>query len=223
MSGIGTRARAAIFALSAVLASAVAVGAQQRPAQPAPRQPPPPTIDATGPASGWIKVCQRAGDREGCVVQQEIYGESGGFLASVAIQMVTGEARRRVVMTLPFGLWIEDGVQVRVDQRPPIPAPFGTCLANGCFAAVDLTPELLQNLRQGQRLTLAVRPPDASIVNIPFALTNFAAIFDGPGADAAALQAHQERFDAEVRRFVEAANQRAQNPTPVQPPPRPQR
>lgn len=189
--------------LAIVAVSATSVIAQQRPAQQRPATPQ--VVEATGPSSGWLKVCTAAGDTEACVTQQDTYSDEGLLLAGVAVQEVRGNPRRRVIMTLPHGLWIEDGVQLRVDQRAPIAARFDTCLTNGCFAAVNLTPELLQQMRQGQRLVLAVRPPDGSIIHMVVPLTGFGAAYDGAAASPAILQAHQERFEAEVQRRRAAA------------------
>jgi invasion protein IalB len=194
-----------------VVVSTSTVAAQQRPAQ---RQAAPQPVEATGPSSGWLKVCQSAGETEACVIQQDTYADDGSLLAGIAVQEIRGNPRRRVVMTLPHGLWIEDGVQLRVDQRAPIAARFDTCLTNGCFAAVNLTPELLQHMRQGQRIVLGVRPPDGSVIHVVVPLAGFGQAYDGAAASPAVLQAHQERFEAEIQRRRAAAQPSGTSGTP---------
>lgn len=213
MTANGTRAvsRPAVVAALALALLGGSAAAQQRPQARQPAAPaPPPATEATGAVSGWIKQCQGEGEARGCVVQQEVYGLDGNQIATAAVQETQAGQRRRMVMAVPLGLWIEDGVQVRVDQRAPLSAPFGTCLPNGCFAALDVSNDLLQVLRQGQRLVLAVRTPDRGQVNILMPLDGFGAAFDGPAADAQALQAHRQRFEEDLKRRVEEAQRAAQ-------------
>jgi len=185
-----------------VLAVAQPVTAQQRPATPP--QPPaaPAPIVVTGPTTGWIKACQRnpATNREGCLISLEMFNEGGLFLGSAGIQEAQGETRRRLVVTVPLGIWLEDGIQIRIDRNPVVRTGVGTCLQNGCFGAIDVTPPILQQLRTGQMLSVAVRNPDNTGFDIQIPLTGFAQAYDGSGIDPQTLQLRQQAFQAEMAR-----------------------
>lgn len=172
---------------------------------PASAQTPPPALNLSGPATGWVKVCQgNAQSRGGCVISNEMYSDQGSALGSIGIQETAGDRRRRLVMIVPHGMWIEDGVQFRVDGNPPVTSPYGTCLVNGCFAALDLTDALLQQMRRGRQVILTVKEPSQRPVNIALSLEQFATVYDGAPMDADAVAQRTRTFQEEMRRRQQA-------------------
>lgn len=159
------------------------------------------TVTQSGPVTGWNKLCSPTPAGLACVVTQEMFNEEGRFLASVALQITPGTpVRRRLVVNVPLGMWIEDGIQIRVDQGQVVRTHFGTCLANGCFGAIDVPDALINQLRRGRVLQVIVRPPDPQVFNINLPLENFATVLDGQPGDPNEVQARLGAFYGDMQR-----------------------
>lgn len=214
---------------------------QQRPAQPRPAQPPAqqqqgqqaqPQQDQqqpvtprqiTGTTTGWVKVCQKiegSGDKEGCVVSEEVRADNGAFLASIALQEVVGEPRRQLIIAVPLGMALQAGLLVRVDQDRAVPAKFGTCLQNGCFAGIDVGSDLLASMKKGQNLLVTVRNAQGIALDLTVPLANFGKVHEGPATDLKVVEEQQRQLEKELeKRALEARQklleQQGQQPAPA--------
>lgn len=180
---------------------------QQQPAQPEPVAP----RQITGMTNGWVKLCQRIDntEREGCMITVDVRApENGAFIASAAVQELQGETRRQLVMQVPLGMALQAGLLVRVDQERAVPAKFGTCLENGCFAGIDLGTDLLAQMRRGQNVFITVRNAQGIALDLTLPLRTFAASYDGPATDIRVVQEQQRRLEEEMTRRAEEARQR---------------
>ncbi|MBX9618929.1 MAG: invasion associated locus B family protein [Hyphomicrobiales bacterium] len=209
-----------------------AAPAQQRPAapraaQPAPAQPAqsqrpaaPPAQEQqatvtprqiTGTTTGWVKVCQKidgASDKEGCVVSQEVRADNGAFLASIALQEVVGEPRRQLILAVPLGMALQAGLLVRVDQERAVPAKFGTCLQNGCFAGIDVGSDLLAAMNKGQNLLVTVRNAQGIALDLTVPLANFVKVHQGPATDLKVVEEQQRQLEKELEKRALEARQK---------------
>jgi invasion protein IalB len=185
--------------------------AQQQQQQQQAQQPPAPQrVD--GFASGWARICQPipGSEQQGCIVTQEVFGEAGAFMASVAMQEPRGEQRRQLIVIVPLGVSVQSGVLMRVDNNVAVPAKIGTCLQNGCFAGVDLGDDLLRPMRNGQTLFITVRPSQGPALDLAVPLAGFAQSVDGQPLAADVLQERQRRFQDEIVRRQEEFRRRVQ-------------
>jgi invasion protein IalB len=184
---------------------------QQQQQQQQAQQPPPPQR-VEGFASGWARICQPipGSEQQGCIVTQEVFGEAGAFMASVAMQEPRGEQRRQLIVIVPLGVSVQSGVLMRVDGNVAIPAKIGTCLQNGCFAGVDLGEDLLRPMRGGQTLFITVRPSQGPALDLAVPLAGFAQSVDGQPLSAEVLQERQRRFQDEIVRRQEEFRRRVQ-------------
>lgn len=213
---------AAGVAMLASIAPVAVSAQQQRPAQNQPAQPAQPPAQAqpqqsapvaprpvTGSTTGWQKVCQKLeNDREGCIISQEVRAENGAFLASLALQELSGENRRQLIVVVPLGMALQAGLLVRVDQERALPAKFGTCLPNGCFSGVDVGPDLLAQLRRGQNAFITVRNAQGIALDLTLPLATFARAYDGPATDARAMQEQQRQLEDQLQRRADEARER---------------
>src|SRR5712692_9758249 len=138
----------ALFASSDALAQAAPpTPAKPAPAKPAPRQPAPqqPAQQQPAPAqpqqqaqqeapqlifSPWVKLCNKDSDpnsKRVCVTVKDGRVESGLLVVSVAIIEMDGEQRKLMRMSLPYGVALQHGTRMIVDQSTPATAPFVTC------------------------------------------------------------------------------------------------
>lgn len=236
--------RALIVGAVCVLAfGAAAASAQTAPAQPprpAPRTPPaaPPAATPQQPPNpaqmqpkpldgvtlGWVKVCQAVGNppHQACVISEEVRDASGSFLASAAIQEVEGDPHRRMILTVPLGAWIPSDVAVRVDNGRPVSGLYGTCLVNGCFARIDVPNEMLQQMRRGDTLFLAIRNQDFVPFDLKLPLESFVRAYDGSSMELGAAEDRQRSWEVQLQQRaaqLQRQQQRQQQPAATPPVP----
>jgi invasion protein IalB len=172
--------------------------------------PMPAPVERAGLSAGWVKVC--AGPN--CVTSYETVAEDGSPLASIQLQNVETEQRRRLVIGVPLGVWIDDGIQVRIGSGAPVTVPFGTCLVNGCFGSMPVSAAQLAAMRRAETLSLVVRNPDMTGVNVVVPLQPLGSALDGAAISPEQLQQVQQAFAAEVRRRAQARSQAPQGANP---------
>lgn len=110
--------------------------------------------------SVWSVRCEE--DEEGNKTFCEMFSaatvkESGKLLAEIAIgyPQGTGENARGVI-TLPLGMLLEPGAKMRVDDNEEVYSfSMRQCVARGCMAIIDMKPEVLDQFKKGEQVTLA--------------------------------------------------------------------
>jgi len=175
--------------------------AQQKAAEP-PKQ-------LVGNTTGWVRVCQKTKDntKEGCSIKEDVLAENGAFLASVAIQEVTGEQHRQLIITTPLGMALQAGMLVRIDNEKVVPAKFGTCLVNGCFAGLDISMDMINNMKKGKNIFVTVKNIQGAALDLTVPLTTLAKAYDGPARDMQALQESQKKLQEELVKRAEKARE----------------
>src|SRR6195952_219534 len=112
--------------------------------------------------SPWVKLCNKDADPKAkrvCVTVKDGRVESGLLVVSVAIIEQDGEPRKLLRMSLPYGVALQHGTRLIVDQSPPATSPFVTCLPpvvppGGCIADYDASADLVGRMKKGQILTV---------------------------------------------------------------------
>lgn len=127
--------------------------------------------------SPWIKLCFN----ESCFTGADIRGECE-VLASAALLEQNGGEKKILRITLPTHVKQENGLSLSVDQAQPIHRPFDPCDPISCSAAYEAGPELVDQLKHGQTLTLSAVDGDNSAIHLTLPLADFAKAYDGPPA-----------------------------------------
>jgi invasion protein IalB len=161
------------------------------PKPPRPAQPPsakqPPSAPATeqqasqtvnlAPGAGWVSRCVSASRQspvECSMEQTAALTNTGQVLAAVTVR-VPADTRQPVMMVqLPVGLYLPAGLVLQVDESKPQTIPLQTCDVKGCYAGMQVNPELLSALKGGKRLTMTFEDLAKHNIAVPFALDNFA-------------------------------------------------
>lgn len=143
--------------------------------------------EVSGVTLGWVRHCAEVGAELAlaCVTQQEVRDPTGEFIASLAYQEPAGGARKRLAIGVPLGTWLPSELSIRIDQGKRVEARYGTCLNNGCFAAVDVTPTLYQQLRSGEFLVITLHDAFDRPVDVKLPLETFVKAVDGSPANIA--------------------------------------
>ena len=124
------------------------------------------TARAAEDEAPWAVICADADNAETCrmeqirVVDQTVEGQTKrlGQLLRVTVLYVGEEARRPLLeMKLPLGVDLRPGMVLRVDNHAEVKAPYLRCTNAGCQVQVELTAELVAQLKNGLKLQVGVR------------------------------------------------------------------
>jgi invasion protein IalB len=142
--------------------------------------------------SPWVKLCKAdpgSDAKRVCVTVKDGRVQSGLLVVSVTIIESDGEQRKLLRMSMPYGVALQHGTRLIVDQEQPSTAPFTTCLPTnvppaGCIADYEATSDLIDRLRNGRLLTVQAIHMNGTAISPQLELRDFAVAYDGPPADA---------------------------------------
>jgi len=236
----------AILAATAIVAVAVAAAsvsfaqtppARQRqqppakPPEPAPQAQPQPQAQAEQPQliySPWVKLCNKDPDPKAkrvCVTVKDGRVETGLLVVSVAIIEMDGEPKKLLRMSMPYGVALQHGTRLIVDQNPPATAPFVTCLPpvvppGGCIADYEATAELIGRMKKAQLLTVQAIHMNGQPMSPQLDLKDFAKAYDGPPTDPKVFEEQQKKLQDELQKRAEEARKRLESQQPLPTPAR---
>jgi invasion protein IalB len=178
--------------------------------------------------SPWVKLCNKDADPKAkrvCVTVKDGRVESGLLVVSVAIIEMEGEQKKLLRMSLPYGVNLQYGTRLIVDQGEPHTAPFVTCLPpvvppGGCIADYDATPDLLNNMKKGQLLTVQAIHMNSQAMSPQLELKDFAKAIDGPATDPKVFEEQQKKLQEELQKRAEKARERLESQQQQQAPSR---
>jgi invasion protein IalB len=105
----------------------------------------------------WLVACaapaQNGKNAKVCTLSQEQL-DSGSHLRTVAIELKPSAAGVQGVLFLPFGLALDQGAELQVDDDAAIASKqkIQTCLPIGCVVPIKLDEKVLAALRKGTAL-----------------------------------------------------------------------
>src|SRR5260370_4283981 len=191
-------------------------------AQPAPVAPAPQAA-APGPApempqliySPWAKFCGKGQDataKQVCFTGKDARTEAGQPVIAAALIEPDGEPKKLFRITLPSPLQLQYGTRVIVDQQPPMTAPFFSCVANGCMADYEATPDLIGKLKHGQMLTIQAINLAGAAISFPLPLVDFAKANEGPPTDPKVFEEQQKKLQDELQKRADEARKKLEGP-----------
>ena len=130
--------------------------------------------------TGWQVMCRASGqDRSklGCSLLHETYSQQDRGRV-MAIEIVKGDKGRSMIVTVPQGVSLKDGIEFSVDGTKQAQLAYSHCANNSCFAILDLTEAMVTNLKKGKVLEMTFQDLQASkikndipLIGFPVALT----------------------------------------------------
>jgi invasion protein IalB len=197
-------------------------------AQPAPPTPPPMTAQPAAPQliySPWVKLCNKEntpGAKQICVTVKDGRVETGLLVVSVALIEMEGEARKLIRISMPYGVALQHGTRLIVDQDTPATSPFVTCLPpvvppGGCIADYEATPELVGRMKKGQYLTVQAIHMNGQAMSPQLTLTDFAKAYDGPPTDPKVFEEQQKKLQEALQERAKKAQEELQKKQQVAP------
>ena len=172
--------------------------------------------------SPWVKLCNKDADpaaKRVCVTVKDGRVESGLLVVSVAIIEMDGEQRKLLRMSLPYGVQLQVGTRMIIDQGTPATAPFVTCLPpvvppGGCIADYEANADLIGRLKKGQVLTVQAIHMNNQPMSPQLDLKDFAKAYDGPPTDPKVFEEQQKKLQEELQKRADEARKRLEQQPP---------
>lgn len=126
----------------------------------------------------WRVACSQPGGKTVCNMSQQ-YADKDSRQLVLAIELnavSTSRAEGRLV--LPFGVALERGVTLQIDDAPVQTLHFRTCLPVGCLVALNFDGATLSSLRKGTVLTVKATADGGQETAFKISLNGFAGALD---------------------------------------------
>ncbi|HWK64106.1 MAG TPA: invasion associated locus B family protein [Rhizobiaceae bacterium] len=103
----------------------------------------------------WTVACVVQDNNKRCTLsQQQVDAQSRQRMLAIELG-ASSDGKAQGALMLPFGLALEKGVVLRVDDGEPLPSlAFRTCLPAGCVVPVSFDTATIASLRKGKQLQL---------------------------------------------------------------------
>ncbi|MEN8175213.1 MAG: invasion associated locus B family protein [Pseudomonadota bacterium] len=129
-----------------------------------------------GGAEGDAKSAAAEGGTTLCQIVQTLNEKSSGQpIMQVSIGYLPESEQPVAVFTLPLGVWLPPGIELKVDEGQAGRVPFDTCTETGCRAGVELDEKILGQMKQGEQLNLTFGAGARQPATVPVSLQGFTA------------------------------------------------
>ncbi len=139
----------------------------------------------SSPRAQFVKVCETGNGRTTCSTQHELVESvTGALLVQVNFQQRDNKPAERLTVSVPPGTWLNTGLLLTIDKHPPVKLNFTSCSATSCTAETNITPELLAQMRTGERMQVFMMSTvlnKAIAVNV--SLSGLGGVMDGPAME----------------------------------------
>ena len=125
--------------------------------------------------TGWQVICRASGqDRSklGCSLLHETYSQQDRVRV-MAVELVKGEKGRSVIVTVPQGVSLKEGIEFGIDGAKQAQLAYSHCANNSCFALLDLTEAMVNTLKKGKLLEMSFQDLQGSKLKTDIPLTGF--------------------------------------------------
>lgn len=145
--------------------------------------------DATAAEDAWVKLCmknEQTQNKEICLINHEgLEPNTGMVLIAAAVRKVEGEDKLQLLVRVPtaYALVMPAGVQIKIDESQPIQLQYAICFPTSCQVQLELTNELLEQMRKGKQMVVAAMNIQQKTMGFPVPLTGFAKAYEGPPVD----------------------------------------
>ncbi len=129
--------------------------------------------------TGWQVICRpQQADRAklDCSMVYETF-TTNDRVRVAAVEIVKGEKGRTIIVSVPVGVSLKDGIELMLDGANRQVLGFASCQSNGCFATLDLDAKLVDTIRKGKNLSASFNDGQGSKVKVDISLVGFNAAF----------------------------------------------
>jgi invasion protein IalB len=160
---------------SLALAQAPAPAAKAPAAAPAAKEAPPkPAADAAAPQIPWLVNCASVTGKMACeVVQTLTIQKTGQLLLSISVRIPANSKTGAMMLHLPHGMFLPDGVSLSIDTNATQKQPIQTCDQKGCYVGLPIDGALLKSLESGKTLSIVFKSLEKKDITVPISLSGF--------------------------------------------------
>jgi len=169
-----------------------------------------PVAGAGGAAEdAWVKLCmknEQTQNKDICLINHEgLEPNTGMVLIAAAVRKVEGEEKQQLLVRVPtaYALVMPAGVQLKIDDAQPIQLQYAICFPTSCQVQLELTPEMLDQMRNGKQMVVAAMNIQQKTMGFPVPLAGFSKAYDGPPVDSA-------KYEESRRQLMEMFRKRQQ-------------
>jgi invasion protein IalB len=122
----------------------------------------------------WALACESVpGAKPACRLYQKLALKDGMAPILVVSVVLDVSGTPRLHLTVPLGVSLAEGVELRTDRGEVRKAVYTHCTRNGCEADVAMDPGLLSAFRRGTRATTFIHHASKKRIGIPISLLGF--------------------------------------------------
>ena len=134
------------------------------------------TVEEQTPPSNWITTCDVHNQEKPlvCTVAHTILvAKTRQRLVTVTVKIESDAALPALMIQLPLGLFLPDGIELRIDEQDAQQLAVQTCNKDGCYAGSAVSEQMLASMMVGQQLTLTFRNLAQKEMTVPVPLAGF--------------------------------------------------
>ena len=104
--------------------------------------------------------------------------DSGQRLLTVVVEPREGAPNHAIVVALPHGVFLPAGAVIKIDDGAEQKMVIQTSDANGAYAGMAISDEMLAAMKKGQRLVIGFKTAQQQDLAIPVTLIGFTAAYN---------------------------------------------
>ena len=134
----------------------------------------------SGQKPAWSSHCSSVTRKTApeCVVEQTAFlTKTGQRLATVKVRLPSSGGQPVMMIQVPVGLYLPAGLSMKIDERKPIALQIQTCDLQGCYAGSPISPDLLNAMKSGKRLSITFQDINKRNIAVPLTLERFAEVY----------------------------------------------
>lgn len=122
----------------------------------------------------WLVNCASTGGEVPCEASQRlVVQKTGQLLIAVTVRIPPESKTGAMMLHLPHGLFLPDGVTLDIDGKVSKKYDVQTCDQKGCYAGLPIDDANLKMLQSGKTMTVAFRNLQKEEVRVPITLSGF--------------------------------------------------
>ena len=126
------------------------------------------------PQIPWIVNCASVTGRMNCeAVQTLTIQKTGQLLLSISVRVPEKSKTGAIMLHLPHGMFLPDGVSLTIDGKTPQKQAVQTCDQKGCYVGLPIDEALLKSLQTGKLLSIAFKSLEKRDITVSISLSGF--------------------------------------------------
>lgn len=122
----------------------------------------------------WSGRCAQGDQGRVCNISQHLsLKESGEPLLRITIGRIPDQAQPVALLAVPLGVYLPDGVDIRVDEGKPKNYTYDYCDNSGCWLAYPLDQALLRAYKRGRYAKVSFANRQRDKITVPVSLKGF--------------------------------------------------